>query len=282
MLNETGYFEGRELKKLFYQYWAPDTIESKVFIIAIHGWGTHSDRIKIPAEYFTEKGYTIYSFDLRGHYRNIGDVQGHIDSMDHLQKDIVLFMDLISKVAKNKKIFVMGQGFGGLISLIYAINHPALSGVLISSPLLGMFMKLSMGKKVIKSISKTLTKLAPSKVLNYIINQNQLTSDLKILRSHISDKNKTEVISAKSASEIDKFSKWVMDNSSNLTCPILLMQGGSDKVIDKNKTKEFHTKIRSKDKTYKEYPGFLHELWNEKGRAQVYQDMYVWLEKHLK
>jgi hypothetical protein len=25
----------------------------------------------------------------------------------------------------------------------------------------------------------------------------------------------------------------------------------------------------------------LHELWNEKGRAQVYQDMYVWLEKHL-
>ena len=282
MLNETGYFEGRELKKLFYQYWAPDTIESKVFIIAIHGWGTHSDRIKIPAEYFTEKGYTIYSFDLRGHYRNLGDVQGHIDSMDHLQKDIVLFMDLISKVAKNKKIFLMGQGFGGLISLIYAINHPALSGVLISSPLLGMFMKLSMGKKVIKSISKTLTKLAPSKALNYIINQNQLTSDLKILRTHISDKNKIEVISAKSVSEIDKFSKWVMDNSSNLTCPILLMQGGSDKVIDKNKTKEFYIKVRSKDKAYKEYPGFLHELWNEKGRAQVYQDMYVWLEKHLK
>ncbi|HEC39173.1 hypothetical protein LCGC14_1672540 [marine sediment metagenome] len=282
MLNETGYFEGRELKKLFYQYWAPDTIESKVFIIAIHGWGTHSDRIKIPAEYFTEKGYTIYSFDLRGHYRNIGNVQGHIDSMDHLQKDIVLFMDLISKVAENKKIFLMGQGFGGLISLIYAINHPALSGVLISSPLLGMFMKLSMGKKVIKSISKTLTKLAPSKVLNYITNQNQLTSDLKILRTHISDKNKIEVISAKSVSEIDKFSKWVMDNSSNLTCPLLLMQGGSDKVIDKNKVKEFYIKVKSKDKTYKEYPGLLHELWNERGRTQVYQDMYVWLEKHLK
>ena len=282
MLNETGYFEGRELKKLFYQFWAPDTTESKAFIIAIHGWGTHSDRLKIPAEYFTEKGYTIYSYDLRGHYRNVGDGQGHIDSMDHLQKDIVLFVDLVSTVAKNKKIFVMGHAFGGLISLIYSINHPALSGVLISSPLLGMFMKLSVGKKVIKSISKTLTKLAPNKVLNYIINQNQLTSDLKILRSHISDKNKTEVISAKSASEIDKFSKWVMDNSSNLTCPILLMQGSSDKVIDKNKTKEFYIKVRSKDKTFKEYPGFLHELWNEKGRDQVYQDMYVWLEKHLK
>ena len=40
--------------------------------------------------------------------------------------------------------------------------------------------------------------------------------------------------------------------------------------------------IKSKDKTYREYDGLLHELWNEKSRAQVFQDMYIWLEKHLK
>ena len=47
-------------------------------------------------------------------------------------------------------------------------------------------------------------------------------------------------------------------------------------------TKDFFNKVKSEDKTYKEYPGLLHELWNEKGRAQVYQDMFVWFEKHLK
>jgi alpha-beta hydrolase superfamily lysophospholipase len=282
MKNETGYFKGRELKELFYQYWLPDSGEVKAYIVAIHGWGTHSDRMKLPAEYLTEKGYAVYSFDLRGHYRNIGDVPGDIDSMDHLQKDIVLFIDFIQEIAKDKKIFLMGHSFGGLVSLIFAISHPALSGVLLSSPMLGMYLQLSMGKKVIKSISKTISKLSPNKVLNNLIDQNQLTSDLKVLRSHIADKNKIEVITAKSASEIDKSTKWAMQKASDLICPVLIMQGGNDKIVDKTKAKELFGKIKSKDKTYKEYDGFLHELWNEKGRAQVYQDMYVWLEKHLK
>ena len=51
--------------------------------------------------------------------------------------------------------------------------------------------------------------------------------------------------------------------------------------MDKQKTKNFYDEVKSEDKTYKEYAGFLHDLWNEKGRAQVFQDMYVWLEKHL-
>ncbi|MFX1327164.1 MAG: alpha/beta hydrolase [Promethearchaeota archaeon] len=281
MKNETGYFEGRELKKLFYQCWLPESENIKAYIIAFHGWGTHSDRLKLPAEYLVEKGYAVYAFDLRGHWRNAGDMLGHIDSMDHIQKDTLLFMDFISEITKDKKIFLMGHSFGGLVCLIFAIHHPALSGVLVSSPLLGIFLKLSIGKKVIKSISKTLNKLAPNKILDNIIDQNQLTSDLKILRQHITDKHKIEVISAKSATEIDNSSKWAMENASNLLCPILFMQGSDDKIVDKAKTKTFFDQIRSKDKIYKEYPGFLHELWNEKGRAQVYQDMYVWLEKHL-
>ena len=281
MKNETGFFEGRELNKLFYQFWQPDSGEIKAYIIAFHGWGTHSDRLILPAEYLTEKGYAVYSFDLRGHWRNAGDIPGHIDSMDHLQKDTLLFMDVIREISQDKKIFLMGHSFGGLISLIFAINHPKLAGVLISSPLLGMFLKLSMGKKVIKSLSKTLAKVSPNKILDYLIDQNQLTSDLKILRKHIADKNKTEVISAKSATEIDKFSKWAIENASKLLCPVLIMQSGDDKIVDKEKTKQFFELVNIKDKTYREYDGFLHELWNEKGRAQVYQDMYVWLEKHL-
>ncbi len=282
MKNQTGYFEGRELTKLFYQYWLPDTGETKAYIIGVHGWGTHSDRLRLPAEYLTEKGYAVYAFDLRGHYRNKGDIPGHIESIDHIQKDIVLFMDLVRNIAKIKKVFLMGHSFGGLMSLIYAINHPTLSGALISSPLLGMFMKLSMGKKVIKSISKNIVKLAPNKILNNIIDQNQLTSDLKILRKHIADKNKIDVISAKSATDIDKYTRWSMDNASKLLCPVLIMQAGNDKIVDKVKPKQFFEKVKSKDKTYREYDGFLHELWNEKGRFQVYQDMYIWLEKHLK
>ncbi|MFX1343937.1 MAG: alpha/beta hydrolase [Promethearchaeota archaeon] len=281
MKNDTGFFEGRELKKLFYQFWVPESGEIKAYIITLHGWGTHSDRLKLLAEYFTDKGYAIYAFDLRGHGKNRGDMPGHIESMDHLQKDTLLFLDLIHEFAQDKKIFLMGHSFGGLIALIFAIHHPTLPGAIISSPLLGMFRKLSLGKKFIKSISSTISKLSPNKVLNNEIDQNQLTSDLKILRNHITDKNRIDVISAKSASEIDKYIKWAMENASDLICPVLIMQGGNDKIVEKKKAEELFKKVRSKDKTFKLFEGFLHELWNEKGRAQVYQDMYVWLERHL-
>ena len=113
------------------------------------------------------------------------------------------------------------------------------------------------------------------------INKNQLTGDLKILREHIADDKKLEVISVKSAVEMANSMKWAMKNATKLLCPVLIMQAGNDKLVDKEKTKVFFSKVKCKDKGYKEYDGFLHELWNERGRAQVYQDMYIWFEKHL-
>jgi alpha-beta hydrolase superfamily lysophospholipase len=280
MKNETGKFEGREVTPLFYQYWLPDdTI--KAALIAIHDLATHSDRFQALAEYFTEKGYAIFTFDLRGHWRNKYDLPGNIESMDHIQKDIVLFMDLVKEKVNNKKLFLIGHSFGGLISLSYAINHAGLPGVIVSSPTLGMFLESIFGKKIAKKFATSFSKFAPNKLVKIEIDQNQLTSDLKILRKHIADKNKLDVITMKTISELNNTIKFVMDNASSLICPLLILQSGDDKIVDKQKVKDFFDKVKSEDKTYKEYDGFLHELWNEKGRAQIFQDMYIWLEKHL-
>ena len=282
MINKKGYFEGRETKSLFYQYWLPDSGDIKAYIIALHGWGTHSDRMEVPADYLTGNGYAIYSFDIRGHWRNAGNNPGHIDSMDHIQKDIVLFIDLIRKSAKDKKIFLMGQSFGALISLIFAINHPAIPGVIASSPLLRFSKNLSLSKRLGKKIAGPISKISPYKTIDMIIEQNFLTSDIKLLRNHISDTKKIEKITLRSAAEMEISMKWAMENAANLLCPTLVLQAGKDKMIDKEATKEFFENIKTKDKTYREYDGLLHELWNEKSRAQVFQDMFVWLEKHQK
>ena len=284
MIHEKGYFEGRETKSLFYQCWLPDSGNIKAYLIALHSWGSHSDRMEVPAGYFTEKGYAIYAFDIRGHWRNAGTNPGHIDSMDHIQKDIVLFIDLIKKSAKDKKIFLMGQSFGGLISLIFAINHPALPGVIASSPLLKYVKDFSLSGKLGRKITGPISKISPNKTMEINIDQNFLTSDIKILRKHISEKNQKRInkISWRSAAEMERSMKWTMENAAKLLCPTLVIQAGKDKIVDKAVAKEFFENIKTKDKTYREYDGLLHELWNEKSRAQVFQDMFVWLEKHQK
>jgi acylglycerol lipase len=282
MKNYAGYFEGRENKELYYQCWLPDDeSNTKANIIAIHGWATHSNRMKYPAEFLTEKGYAVYSFDLRGHYRNKGEIAGHIESMDHLQKDIVLFRELIKKETENRKTFLMGHSFGGLVSLIFAINHPNLPGVLISSPQLGSTLEVSTGKKIAQSLAGPFAKINPTKIVELIIPQNHLTSDLKILKEHIADKNKLEQITVKTYAEMKDSMKWALKNADKLTCPLFMMQAEKEKIVDKEKTLEFYEKVKSQDKKYKQYRGFLHELWNEKAREQVYRDMWIWLEKHL-
>ncbi|MFX0010749.1 MAG: alpha/beta hydrolase [Candidatus Hermodarchaeota archaeon] len=280
MKKETGVFEGREVTELFYQSWLPDN-KIKAVLVAIHDLTTHSDRFEALAEYFTEKGYGLFTFDLRGHYRNKSDIPGNIDSMDHIQKDIVLFMDFVKNKVIDVKIFLIGHSFGGLISLNYAISHAGLPGVIVSSPSLGMFLDSLFGKKVAKKLAKSFSKFSLNKLIKVDLDQNQLTSDLKILRKYIADKNKLDMISMKTVSELNSSIVYVLDNAPRLICPILVLQSGEDKIVDKQKTKNFYDEVKSEDKTYKEYAGFLHDLWNEKGRAQVFQDMYVWLEKHL-
>ncbi len=282
MINQNGFFKGRETKKLFYQKWLPDSEIIKAYIIALHGWGTHSDRINVPAEYFTEKGYAIYAFDIRGHWRNSGGFPGHIDSMDHIQKDIVLFMDLIKKHANDKKIFLMGHAFGALISLIFAINHPSIPGVIASSPLLKYIKDFSLSRKLGRKITGPISMISPNKTMERYIEQNLLTSDIKILRKHIADKNRINKISWRSAAEIERSMKWTFENATNLLCPSLILQAGNDKLADKGTNRKFFERIKSTDKKYREYDGLLHELWQEKGRLEVFQDMFIWLEKHIK
>ena len=282
MIKQNNFFEGRETKKLFYQKWLPDSGTIKACIVALHGWGTHSDRINVPAEYFTEKDYAIYAFDIRGHWRNSGDFPGHIDSMDHIQKDIVLFMDLIKKQTEDKKIFLMGHAFGALISLIFAINHPAIPGVIASSPLLKHGKDFSLSRKLGRKITGPIATISPTKTIKLDIEQNFLTSDIKILRKHISDKNRINKISWRSAAEMERSMKWVFEKAPNLLCPSLILQAGNDKLVDKGTNRRFFERIKNTDKTYREYDGLLHELWQEKGRAQVFQDMFIWLEKHIK
>ena len=250
MKNVTGYFEGRDIRKLFYQYWLPDG-DIKAYIIIIHGWGTHSDRMKYPAEYLTDKGYAIYTFDLRGHWRSSGDIPGHIDNMDHLQKDLVLFMDVVIKDAGNKKIFLAGHAFGGLLSIIYAIHHPNFPGILISSPQLGLTMKVARGKKFDKKFSGSFSKLSPTKSVEISIDQNLLTSDIKILREHIADKNKLEIMTVKSGYEINEAMKWTMKNALKLACPVFFMQAGNDKITDKKKLPIFLIRLKIRIKNIK-------------------------------
>ncbi|TXT63604.1 MAG: Phospholipase YtpA [Promethearchaeota archaeon] len=277
MKNEKGFFEGNQGRKLFYQYWTPDSGKTKASILALHGLGTHSHRLETPAEYFTEKGYAVFSFDLRGHWMNIRKIPGHIENIDNIEKDIIHFKEIIYKEGGTDPIFIMGHSLGGLVSLRYGIHYPENPGIIVSSPLLGFNTDVFLEK----TVGSLMARISPTNIIEFEIDQNKLTSDLKILRKQIADTHVIKQITYSTYSEINSTMKWVMKHASGFDCPLLLMQAGNDKITDKKQVRNFFKKVKSRDKTYKEYDGLLHDILHEKQRLQVYRDIYIWLEKHM-
>jgi len=66
-----------------------------------------------------------------------------------------------------------------------------------------------------------------------------------------------------------------------ITLPILLLQGGADRIVDPAGARMFYDRAGSEDKTIKIYSDCYHELFNEPEHARVLDDVQTWLDEHL-
>jgi lysophospholipase len=52
--------------------------------------------------------------------------------------------------------------------------------------------------------------------------------------------------------------------------PLLVMQAGDDKIVDKTAVKAWFDQLSLSEKVYKEWPKLYHEIFNEPEREQVF------------
>jgi alpha-beta hydrolase superfamily lysophospholipase len=62
-----------------------------------------------------------------------------------------------------------------------------------------------------------------------------------------------------------------------VNCPVLLVQGGDDRVTSREAVEAFYKRLRAPEKTLKIYPGLFHELHNETARLAVMDFYLEWM-----
>jgi alpha-beta hydrolase superfamily lysophospholipase len=76
--------------------------------------------------------------------------------------------------------------------------------------------------------------------------------------------------------------KWaianVTDRGAEIRVPILVLQAGSDGLVDPRATAAFAAGIPSEQKTVLVYPGLYHEIFNETEKERVFDDLERWLD----
>ena len=111
---------------------------------------------------------------------------------------------------------------------------------------------------------------------------NGVSRDPSVVRAYVEDPLVyTGKTTARLAAEILKAMQRFPEEAARITLPILLLQGGGDKLVDPAGARMFFETVRSSDKTLKMYDGLYHEIFNEPERDQVLGHMEQWLEIHM-
>jgi len=264
--------------KLYTKNWQPEK-NVKAVIIIIHGLAEHVDRYDHVGNYFSLLGYAVEAYDLRGHGKSEGE-KAYIDSILEYVSDLQNYVNHIKLKHPGKHIFLLGHSMGGEIACLYSIKYQTeISGLILSGAVI----------KISDDISPLLQKLS-----GFIAAIFPRLPTTKIDSSGISrDKNIVELYDddplvyrggtlARTGSEIIKGTKHIKKNMKQITIPVLIMHGTSDRLADPEGSSQLYNGVNSEDKTLKLYENYYHEILNEPEKERVLQDIIKWLDERCK
>lgn len=275
MHHQTGNFQALNQLNIFHQCWLPQG-EIKAVIILAHGLGEHSGRYQNVVDALVPQGYALHALDHIGHGRSDG-VRKHINRFDEFISTLHAFSEKVSAQYETQPVFLLGHSMGGLIAARYLLDYQhEFSGAILSAPALKVDDSVT---PLLIWVGRIMSALFPRFGL-IPLGSAMLSRDPAVVQAYVDDplvyNGKT---SARLAAEIVATMDVVSERMGSIDLPLLILQGGADRIVHPEGAQVFHAGINSDDKTLKVYDGWYHELFNEPERAVVLEEVLTWLEK---
>jgi alpha-beta hydrolase superfamily lysophospholipase len=256
-------------------------------IFLCHGIGEHSGRYDETAQFFTQWGFDVLSFDLPGHgltarkgsYERFAD----FDEMVAEAKDVLRYWmnegPEASAELRAKPVFLMGHSMGALISLYWlSTQNPAEEfpympkRALVCAPPINLALKVPLWKELLAEVLKT---AVPDIQLGNEIAADFLSHDRVKTYDYVKDPWRVSKASPRLYLSMKKSMAYVRTHFLNIQIPLMIVNGSKDPIIDHQELKDYYGKLNT-HKKWVEYKGQYHELFNEIGREKVYEEVIKW------
>jgi lysophospholipase len=256
--------------------WKTEVEQPKGVIVIVHGACEHHGRYKWLVEMWKLSGYHVLMGDLPGQGTTTRR-RGHIQSFD----EYIIEVNEWLKEAKKfgLPLFLIGHSMGGLV-VIRALQekHHEVKAVILSSPCLGILYKPN---KALELASRGLNVIAPSFKVDSKLNVEIATRNKAVQDSDENDSLYVTKVSVRWYRELIKAMEEAQKQVNKFQdVPLLLMQGGEDKIVDKSLVKQWFNKVDILEKTYKEWKGLYHEIFSEPERDEVFETAKRFFEAH--
>jgi len=275
MPHQEGTLTGARNSRIYYQAWLPEGCPAAVLLV-VHGLGEHSGRYGNVVNYFLPRGYAIYALDHYGHGKSEGQRE-YVERFSDYIQTLKIFFDQVRAAQPTRPIFLMGHSLGGLISAVYLLDHQAgLAGAVLSGP-------------AVKPPSLSPALLVTGRLMSVLLprvgvlglDSGGVSRDPQVVRAYVDDplvfNGKT---TARLGAETIDAMRRAQAGAATLRLPLLILQGGADRLVDPAGAEQFYQAAGSADKTLKVYPGLYHEVYNEPEHEQVLHDVELWLAAH--
>jgi alpha-beta hydrolase superfamily lysophospholipase len=259
--------------KLYCQSWITDAQE-KGLVILLHGLGEHSGRYAHLGRFLAERGYSVNSFDLRGHGKSEGK-RGDTPSCEAYLKDIDKFILSIPDIP-DRPCFIYGHSLGAILAISYVLSrNPPLNGAICTGLALNNALET---QKFKLSLVKILGRSIPHLIIPSGLDPNALSRDPEIVSSYINDPLVHDRASLGFALEMIKEIASLWEKANKFPEPLLLMHGEKDQVAYPSSSSEFARQVE-KNCTLKIWENMFHEIHNEIGKEMVFEYLLEWLNK---
>ena len=246
----------------------------RAVVVICHGQAEHSGRYTHVAQFFAERGYAVYAYDLRGQGKS-GGVRGHVDRWTQYYDDLWLVIRTAKGRHSGLKLFVIGHSLGGLIALGYAERRPkTITGVVVSSPGLAFMVKVPLWKKALATV---LSRIVPRTAFETGIQAEQLSHDPAVAAAYKSDKIRYPKVTARLYVEWNRATRAVFEGAKSFAVPCLFMPAGADQICSAQATVDFYNNDPHPDKKLVVWEGLYHEIFNEPEKQKVLETAAAWI-----
>jgi len=252
--------------------------KSKGVVVILHGLGEHSERYADFAGFLVKHGWTVYLYDQRGHGRS-GGARMHAQSIAELADDLRDFLKFARKQGGDSPFFLIAHSFGGQVAInCLAQNGIQVDGAVLSAPNVQVAVKVPPLKR---SAAKLLSYILPTFSVANEIDPDTVSRDKDIVAKYKADPLVQHQISVRLGTQILENVDAIFEIIPKIKVPLLILHGSEDRITSPAGSRKLYESVGSKDKRFKLYPGFYHEILNEIGKHEVYQDIETWLEEHV-
>jgi alpha-beta hydrolase superfamily lysophospholipase len=273
---EEAFLKAEDGVALFVRRFEPVSRDADRSVLLVHGMSEHGQCYQHVAESMVARGWNVVVPDLRGHGRSGGDPI-HVNDFSEYVADLKQVLD--ASGLRSHNTVLVGHSMGGLISARFVQQFPdRVSALALLSPLLGVRVRIS---PFTVALARLVSLVRPRSRFRKRTKREDSTRNQEALTRGGADPYIRESVTAAWYFAMRHALQSVWDLAEQISCPVLVMQAGSDLIVDPSAPQGWLQRVGSADKSLRMFPDHYHELLNEIDWSNTLADMLDWLEQRL-